>query len=90
MMTTRSKCQKTFHDTVYTEQYELPTGKLPVQKGVCCMLYLLCPDRVRKEMHTINEAAVLLANAMVEHWHFCNGYTIGERHIVKENLSCLQ
>ena len=40
--TTRSKCQKTLHDTVCTEQCELPTGKLPVQKDVvCCMLYLL-------------------------------------------------
>ena len=35
-------------------------------------------------MHTINEAAVLLPNALVEHWHFCNVYTIGERHIVKK------
>ena len=58
--TTRSKCQRTIHDTVYTEQCELPTGKLPVQKDVCCMLYLLHPDRAGKAMRTINEAAVLL------------------------------
>ena len=82
---TRSKCQKTLHDTVYTEQCELPIGKLPVQKDVvCCMLYLLRPDRAGKAIRTINEAALLLSNALVEHWHFCNVYTIGERHIVKK------
>ena len=83
--TTRSKCQKTLHDTVYTEQCELPTGKLPVQKDVvCCMLSLLCPGRAGKAMRTINEAGVLLSNALVGHWHLWNVYTIGERHIVKE------
>ena len=82
---TRSKCQKTLHDTVYTEQCDLPTGKLTVQKDVvCCMLYLLQPDQAGKAMQTINEATVLLSNALVEHWHFCNVYTIGERHIVKK------
>ena len=82
---TRSKCQKTLHDTVYTEQCDLPTGKLTVQKDVvCCMLYLLHPDQAGKAMQMINEATVLLSNALVEHWHFCNVYTIGERHIVKK------
>ena len=83
--TTRSNCQKTLHDTVHTEQCELPTGKLPVQKVVvCCLLHLLRPDRAGKAIHTINESAVLLPNALVEHWHFCNVCTIGERHIVKK------
>ena len=83
--TTRSNCQKTLHDTVHTEQCELPTGKLPVQKDVvCCLLHLLRPDRAGKAIHTINESAVLLPNALVEHWHFCNVCTIGERHIVKK------
>ena len=88
--TTRSKCQKTLHDTVCTEQCELPTGKLPVQNDVvCCMLYLLRPDLAGKVMSMINEAAVLLSNTLVEHWHFFNAYTIGERHIVKKSW-CLQ
>ena len=57
--TTRSKCQKTLHDTVCTEQCELPTGKLSVQKNVvCCMLYLLRPDQAGKAMCTINKATV--------------------------------
>ena len=90
IVTTRSKCQKILHDTVCTEQCELPTGKLPVQKDVvCCMLYLLHTDLVGKAMSTINEAAVLLSNTLVEHWHFFNVYTIGERHIVKK-IWCLQ
>ena len=83
--TTISNCQKTLHDTVHTEQCELPTGKQPVQKDVvCCLLHLLRPDRAGKAMHTINEAAVLLPSGLVEHWHFCNLYTFGERHIVKK------
>ena len=49
------------------------------------MLYLLRPDQAGKAMCTINKAAVLLSNAaLVEHWHFCNVYTIGEKHIVKK------
>ena len=85
IMTARSKCQKTLHDTVYTEQCELPTGKLPVQKDVaCCMLQLLHPDQAGKAMHMINEAAVLLSNALVEHWHFCNVHIIGGRNTMKK------
>ena len=43
-------------DTVYSEQGELPTAKLPVQRDVvCCMLYLLRPDQAGKAMHMINE-----------------------------------
>ena len=84
--TTRSKCQKTLHDTVYIKQCELPTEKLPVQKDVCCMLYLLHPDRAGKAMRTINESAVLLSNALVEHWHFCNVYTTGETHSEKKSV----
>ena len=54
---TRSKSQKTINDTVYTEQCELPTGKLPVQKDILfCMLYLLRPDRAVKAMRTLQEA----------------------------------
>ena len=88
--TTRSKCQKTLHDTVCTEQCELPTGKMPVQKDVlCCMLYLLCPDLAGKAISTIIEVAALLSNTLVEHWYFFNVYTIGERHIVKK-IWCLQ
>ena len=88
--TTRWRCQKTLHGTVYTTQCELPTGKLPVQKDVVLMLHLLHPDQAAKAMHTINEAAVLLSNALIEHWHSCNVYTIAERHIVKKTLWCLQ
>ena len=83
IVTTRSKCQKTLRDTVYTEQWT-SNRETAISEDVCCMLYLLHPDRARKVMHTINEAAVLLSNALAEHWHFCNVYTIGERQIVKK------
>ena len=35
-------------------------------------------------MRMINETTVRLSNALVEHWHFCNVYTIGERRIVNK------
>ncbi|XP_041355286.1 uncharacterized protein LOC121372917 [Gigantopelta aegis] len=83
--TTRSRSQKAIHDTVYSEQCELPTGKLPTEKDiVCCMVYLLRPDRAGKALRTLEEAATLMPNAFIEHWHVCNVYTIGERHIVKK------
>ena len=51
---------------------------------VCSMLHLLRPGQVGKAMCTINKAAVVVSDALVEHWHFCNVYTIGEKHIVKK------
>jgi hypothetical protein len=85
---TRSKTTKTVHDTIYVEQWELPTGKLPVEKDIlCCLLYLLRPDRAGKALRSQQEAVKLLTHALIEHWHFCNVYTIGERHIIKKMCS---
>ena len=83
IVTTRSKCQKTLHDTVYTEQW---TSSRETAISERCVLHAIPVTSwpARKVMHRINEAAVLLSNALVEHWHFCNVYTIGERQIVKK------
>jgi len=33
----------------------------------------------------------MMTNALVEHWNFCNVYTISEKHIIKtiSNLICI-
>ena len=67
-----SKAEKIVHDVTYTEECELPTGKLPTEKDIlCCMLYIL-----RNDVTTISEAAEILAYNLVAHWHLCNIYTI--------------
>ena len=52
------------------------------------MMYVLQPDRAGKALRTLQEAATLMTNALVEHWHFSNVYTIAERHIVKKIIMC--
>ena len=67
-----SKAQETVHDVTYTEECELPKGKLPTEKDIlCCMLYIL-----RNDVTTVSEAAETVAYNLVEHWHLCNIYTI--------------
>ena len=81
---TRSRNQKTVHGTVYSEQCELPTEKYII----CCMMYVLRLDRAGKALRIPQEAATLMTNALVEHWHFSNVYTVGERHTVKKIIIC--
>ena len=51
------------------------------------MLYLLRPDQAANEIPTVQKATLLLTIAPLDHWHFCNIYTIRERergrHIIK-------
>ena len=68
------KYEKLVSDVLYTEQYQLPNGILPVEKDILCsMLYLLRPGRVDR---TAKEAAEILAYNLLEHWHLFNIYTI--------------
>ena len=71
-----SKFEAIVDDTTYIAQSKLPNGILPVEKDIlCCMLYLLRPEKT-KNQRTINEAADLLTLNLIEHWHLFNIYTI--------------
>ena len=71
-----SKFEAIVDDTTYIAQSKLPDGILPVEKDIlCCMLYLLRPEKT-KNQRTINEAADLLTLNLIEHWHLFNIYTI--------------
>ena len=71
-----SKFEVIVDDTTYIAQSELPDGILPVEKDIlCCMLYLLRPEKT-KNPRTINEAADVLTLNLIDHWHLFNIYTI--------------
>ena len=67
---------------------QFPSGKLPTRKDVIQnMLYLLRPKRAGQAQRSKDDAALLLAELLQEHWLFCNLYTISnisiKKHILK-------
>ena len=82
---TRSKTQKTVNGTVYSESSGFSPGVLPTYQDIIQgMIYLLRPDRAGKYGRTMDEAARLLAYAVIEHWEYCDIYTINIHHVHKK------
>ena len=66
---TRSKAKKYVSDIVYMEASDLPNGILPTKKQIIeCMMYLLRSSRAGCVQRTYEDAAKLLASALVDHW----------------------
>lgn len=79
---TRSKTQKTINGTVYSESCGFSPGVLPASRDIVQgMIYLLRPDRAGKHARTVEDAARLLAYAVIEHWEYCSIYTIIIKHV---------
>ena len=82
---TRSKTQRTLIGTVYSESSGFSPGVLPTFKDIIQgMIYLVRPDRAGKHGRTVDEAARLLAYAVMEHWEYCDVYTIQIKHVHKK------
>ena len=82
---TRSRTQRNINGTVYCESTGFCPGFLPTSKDIVqAMLYLLRPDRAGKLARTAQEAARLLAYALISHWEYCNVYTIHIQHVQKK------
>lgn len=81
---TRTNTQKTLCGTVYSESFNLPLGVLPSKKNVVeCMVYLMRKDRAGKQQRTVQDGANLLAFILVQHWEYCNVYTITQLNVAK-------
>ena len=82
MALTQSRVAHKLGDTVYVERDGLPNGTLPSKKEVLeCLFYLLRPDRAGAFQRSKEEAAMLLAHALVDHWEFCTVYTVDYRYV---------
>ena len=74
-------------DELFTANLDLtfPPGQLPVGKRIVeTMMALLRPNEAGKSYRTISEASRYVALLLMEHWEFCNIYTISYVSIVKK------
>ena len=77
-MNTRTRVSSVIGNATYKEAEGLPHGILPTKKHVIeCMIYLLRPDRAGAAVRSREDAAEILAFALVDHWEYCNVYTVG-------------
>ena len=84
----RSTTEKYILEERYVEEFGLPNGRIPLEKTIIqVMLYLLRPGQPGKQKSS-NDAARILSYSLVEHWHFCNVYTIKVQH-VQERVNTL-
>ena len=77
----RSATEKFLLEERYVEEFGLPNGRLPLEKTVIqAMMYALCPGQPGQQ-RSVNEAARVLSYSLIDHWHFCNVYTINISHV---------
>ena len=85
-LSTRSQVSSQLGGKVYRDADGLPNGILPSKQEIIeCMMYLLRPTRAGSAARTRDDAALLLSHALIDHWEFCNVYTIDFRY-VKRNI----
>ncbi|XP_041349536.1 uncharacterized protein LOC121368852 [Gigantopelta aegis] len=65
--------------------FSFPPGLLPVGKKVIeIMMALLRPDIAGTFKRSISEASRLVSMILMEHWEFCNQYTVTLKAIMKK------
>ena len=78
----RAKSRKELGGGKYVEMEFFPNGRLPVEKTVIeTMMYVLRPERAGRTSINKSLASRMLAYVLIEHWNFCNIYTITVRKI---------
>ena len=83
----RSTIEKYILEERYVEEFGLPNGRLPLEKSIIqFMLYLLRPGQPGKQK-SYNDAARMLSYSLIDHWHFCNIYTINIQHVLEKVLT---
>ena len=84
---TRSKVSCKIGDKLYKEADGLPNGILPSKHQIVeFMMYLLKPIRAGAFNRSRDDAALMLSHALIDHWEFCNVYTINFRYVKKKIL----
>jgi len=71
----------------YTEQADFQNGILPTKQDIIeNMMYLLRPDRAGKTGRSKDQAASILSYVLMEHWIFCNIYTVARKNVKSKIL----
>ena len=85
---TRSKTTRVLANVTYTETESFSAGVLPTQKNVVeVMMYLLRRDQAGKSQLTVEEASRMVACTLIEHWQYCNIYTVTEKYVKRKVLA---
>ncbi|KAK6170823.1 hypothetical protein SNE40_019124 [Patella caerulea] len=84
---TRSTAQKQLGSRLYIEKPDFPNGIFPTKTVIVeNMMYLMRPSRAGQEQRPKDNATLILAELLQEHWIFCNVYTIRTNHIKNKIL----
>jgi len=84
---TRSKTTRVLGNVTYTETESFSAGVLPTKKNVIeVMLYLLRLDRAGRSQLTVEKASHIVACTLLEHWQYCNIYTVTEKYVKRKVL----
>ena len=71
----------------YPEKFIFDGGLLPLEKDVLqLMVFHMSPSRAGKNMMTTEEAAGLVADGLIDHWVWCNVYTIRHDNVKRKIL----
>ena len=82
---TRSKTTRVLANVTYTETESFSAGVLPTKKNfVEVMMHLLRRDRAEKSQLTVEEASRMVACTLIEHWQYCNIYTVTEKYVKRK------
>ena len=85
---TRSSSQKLLGEKTYVEQAGFPNGILPTNRDVVQnMMYLMRPGRAGQSQRSKAGAAHILSAVLMDHWIFCNVYTVSDKIVKKKILN---
>ena len=66
----------------------IPHGPMPTNKQIVeNMMYLLRTNRAGQAQRSREDAALILAEILEDHWNFCNIYTIRTKNILSKILN---
>ena len=83
----RSLTHKDIAGVKYPEKFSFDGGLLPLEKDVLqLMVFHMSPSRAGKNMMTKEEAAGLVADGLIDHWVWCNVYTIRHDNVKRKIL----
>ena len=78
---TRSQVKKEINGVTYFECGGFQNGLLPTKAEVVQNMLYLRPDRAGKSGRTKEDAVKFLCRPLIEHWEYCNVYTMAERQV---------
>ena len=78
----RSLAFKEIAGEKYVEKFNFAPGLLPVERDVIeMMVYQLNPNRAGRAGYTKEQAAQTVADGLIDHWIWCNVYTLTNNNV---------